>query len=144
MLPPLPPVVVQAVFPMKQQVLKMYFRVAVRTIQQLQCSPPEGCRQSGYGCSSGDFVMLTSLALTKLESTGGKLDTELRDHAECLEPLHAVLDVKKHRTATRSIIDEAENRTTSAKRQAVIQRHWGKGQRPRFPGSQALVDFLNQ
>ncbi len=116
MLPPLPADVAQAIFPTEQRVSKMYFRLAVRTVQQLQCPPPHGSRQSGYGCWSGDFAMLTSLALAKLGRTDGEPDTDSPD-SEQPKPLHAVLDVKKHRTASTSIIVEAGDRTTSAKRE---------------------------
>ncbi len=47
---PLPAAVALAAFPNEQRVSKMYFRLAVRTMQQLQRPPPEGSRQSGYGC----------------------------------------------------------------------------------------------
>jgi hypothetical protein len=81
--------------------------MTAKTMRELWCRFPEGKRQSGYDCWSGDSLQLLSLALPGMSQVGYQADAAAPDLVDPSVPPHGPLTVAKHRTMSLRSRNEA-------------------------------------
>jgi hypothetical protein len=116
LLPPLSSDVKQALGLEQKHSFLAYFRLAVRTFQQLWQPAPAGCRQSEYGCWSGESSHLLPSTARKSESTGGGASTYPADAGHQREPLDEALNIKKLRSTMSGPDQQAESTSSGSSR----------------------------